>query len=78
MKDILDSSLTNFEKVFYSGWLLALCGLFFHLLGSPDYSQQSRGVMEARKVDCSLGQIPLDCINDKGPRHQPTNKGNSE
>jgi len=72
--------VTKAEKFIFISAVVAMCALFFHLLGSPDYSQQSRGVLEARKVDCSLGQIPLDCISDKntGPRRQPTNKGNPE
>lgn len=80
MKDICDPALTGFEKFMYASFLLLMCALFFHLFGSPDYSAKSRGVLEARKVDCSLGQIPLDCISDKntGPRRQPTNKGNPE
>ena len=80
MKDIFDKALTGFEKLMFLIWLCAMCILFFHLLSEPDYSQESRSLMETRKVDCSLGQIPLDCINDKntGPRRQPTNKGNSE
>ena len=73
-----DKALTGPEKVVYSGLLLAMSALFFHLLGEPDYSEEGRVIQDARKVDCSLGQIPLDCISDKntGPRRQPTNKGN--
>lgn len=80
MNDIFDKTLTGTEKFLYSGWLLAMCVLFFHLLGSPDYSEKSRGVLEARKVDCSLGQIPLDCVRNEvgAPRRQPTNEGNPE
>jgi len=80
MKGILDKALTGPEKLFYTSFLFALCALFFHLLSEPDYSQESRNILDTRKVDCSQGQIPLDCISDKntGPRRQPTNKGNPE
>ena len=34
---------------------------------NTDYSEQSRVELQARKVDCSFGQIPLDCVKADKP-----------
>ena len=44
---------------------------------NKDYSTEARASLEARRVHCDIGQIPLDCLakNPNAPVRQPTNKG---
>ena len=56
--------------------ILVIIGSVVTYIKHTDYSSEYRVNMQTRRVDCSLGQIPLDCVraNKNGPKRQPTNK----
>ena len=63
--------LTKFEKAWYTLLLIGMVAGFF-LARSTNPNIEAQAILEARKIPCDIGQIPLDCIGN------PKKKGRSK